>query len=192
MRRSRRARSDCGPRLTRSRHSTTWKPWRNERSALPTQYTYMQILLISNSTLYQRGYLDHVADRIQPLFAAARRIVFVPYALFDRDAYGTKAEQRFRELGLELSSLHRTNDPRAAVAACDGIFIGGGNTFRLLDSLYLHDLLELIRDRVRAGVPYIRSGAGAKVGGPPRLPPQAKPRAPAAAPAPLAHAGSPS
>jgi dipeptidase E len=126
----------------------------------------MQILLISNSTLYQRGYLDHVADRIQNVFAAARRIAFVPYALFDREAYGKKAEQRFHELGLELFSLHRTDDPRAAVAACDGIFIGGGNTFRLLDSLYRHDLLDLIRDRVRAGVPYVGSSAGSNVAAP--------------------------
>jgi dipeptidase E len=125
-----------------------------------------RILLISNSTLYRRAYLDHVADRIQSTFAAARRIVFVPYALFDREAYGKKAEQRFRELGLDLSSLHRTEDPRAAVAACDGIFIGGGNTFRLLDSLYRHNLLELIRDRVRAGVPYVGSSAGSIVAGP--------------------------
>ena len=126
----------------------------------------MQILLISNSTLYQRGYLDHVADRIQSVFAGARRIVFVPYALFDREAYGKKAEQRFRELGLELFSLHRTNDPRAAVADGDGIFIGGGNTFRLLDSLYRHNLLEQIRDRVRAGIPYVGSSAGSIVAGP--------------------------
>ena len=126
----------------------------------------MQILLISNSTLYQRGYLDHVADQIQSVFAAARRIVFVPYALFDREAYGKKAEQRFRELGLELFSLHRTNDPCATVTDADGIFIGGGNTFRLLDSLYRHNLLELIRDRVRAGVPYVGSSAGSIVAGP--------------------------
>src|SRR5689334_4371198 len=112
-RRSRRARSDCGPRLTRSRHSTTWRPWCDDALRAPNPNTYMQILLISNSTLYQRGYLDHVADRIQSVFAAARRIVFVPYALFDREAYGKKAEQRLRELGLELFSLHRTNDPRA-------------------------------------------------------------------------------
>ena len=84
----------------------------------------MQILLISNSTLYQRGYLDHVAASLQKLFGAARRIVFVPYALFDREAYARKAEQRFHDLGLELVSVHRTGDPRAAVAAADGIFIG--------------------------------------------------------------------
>jgi dipeptidase E len=126
----------------------------------------MQILLISNSTLYQHGYLDHVAAPIQQVFRAARRIAFVPYALFDREAYARKAEQRFQALGLELSSVHRTGDPRVAVAAADGIFIGGGNTFRLLDSLYRHSLIDAIRERVRAGVPYVGSSAGSIVAGP--------------------------
>jgi len=126
----------------------------------------MQILLISNSTLYQRGYLDHVADVLAKAFAGARRVVFLPYALFDREAYARKAEQRFRELGLELFSVHRTEDHRAAVAAADGIFIGGGNTFRLLDSLYRYSLIEVIRDRVRSGVPYVGSSAGSIVAGP--------------------------
>jgi dipeptidase E len=126
----------------------------------------MQILLISNSTLYQRGYLDHVADVLVNVFAGARRVAFLPYALFDREAYARKAEQRFQELGLELFSVHRTGDPRAAVAAADAIFIGGGNTFRLLDSLYRYNLLDVIRDHVRAGVPYVGSSAGSIVAGP--------------------------
>ena len=126
----------------------------------------MQMLLVSNSTLYQRGYLDHVAEPLVKVFAGARRIAFLPYALFDREAYARKAEQRFHELGLDLFSVHRTDDHRAAVAAADGIFIGGGNTFRLLDSLYRYRLLDVIRDRVRAGVLYVGSSAGSIVAGP--------------------------
>ena len=126
----------------------------------------MQILLISNSTLYQRGYLDHVADVIREVFRRARRIAFLPYALFDREAYARKAEQRFHDLGLELVSVHRTDDHRAAVEAADGIFVGGGNTFWLLDALYRHRLIDAIRDRVRAGMPYVGSSAGSIVAGP--------------------------
>src|SRR6185436_7589343 len=117
----------------------------------------MTTLLVSNSTLFRRGYLDHVADAIQALFRGARRIAFVPYALFDREGYARKAEQRFAAMGLELASVHRADDARTAIAAADGIFIGGGNTFRLIDA---------IRERVAIGVPYLGSSAGSIVAGP--------------------------
>ena len=126
----------------------------------------MTTLLVSNSTLFRRGYLDHVADAIQTLFRGARRIAFVPYALFDREGYARKAEQRFAAMGLELASVHRADDARAAIAAADGIFIGGGNTFRLLDALYANRLIDAIRERVAGGVPYLGSSAGSIVAGP--------------------------
>jgi dipeptidase E len=125
-----------------------------------------RLLLISNSTMYGRGYLDHAEDDIRALLKRARRVLFIPFALFDLDAYAAKAEARFRAMDHQLCSIHRESQPRTAVEQAEAIFIGGGNTFRLLKALYDFDLLEPIRRRVDIGTPFIGSSAGSIVAGP--------------------------
>ena len=126
----------------------------------------MRILLISNSTLYGSGYLDHAEAEIRSFLGGLKRVLFVPFALYDRDKYAATAQQRFAKLGYELSSIHTAADPKQAVNETDAVFIGGGNTFRLLKALYDFDLLGPIRARVEAGMPYIGSSAGSNVAGP--------------------------
>jgi len=122
-----------------------------------------RLLLGSTSTTYGTGYLDHVADQIQDLLGSRRQVLFVPYALSDHDAYAAKARERFAHLGYELTSVHEVADPVAAVAAAEALFIGGGNTFRLLTRLYEKGLLAPIRERVAAGMPYVGTSAGSNV-----------------------------
>ncbi len=125
-----------------------------------------RVLLISNSTLYGGGYLDHAESEIRSFLSGARRVLFVPYALFDRDKYAATAQQRFQKMGYELTSVHTAENPVAAVNETDAVFIGGGNTFRLLKALYDFDLIEAIRNRVSNGMPYIGSSAGSNVAAP--------------------------
>ena len=125
-----------------------------------------RILLISNSTLYGSGYLDHAESEIYDFLGNLRRVVFVPYALFDRDAYAGQARQRFERMGYDLTSIHTAGNPIAAVNEAESIFIGGGNTFRLLKALCDNDVLATIRQRVNEGMPYIGSSAGSNVAGP--------------------------
>ena len=125
-----------------------------------------RILLISNSTLYGSGYLDHAETEIRSFLGAVKRVLFVPFALHDRDGYTATAQKRFEKMGYELSSVHNASDPRQAVNDTDAVFIGGGNTFRLLKALYDFDLLDPIRERVAAGMPYIGSSAGSNVAAP--------------------------
>jgi hypothetical protein len=47
--------------------------------------------LISNSTLYGSGYLDHAEVEIRTFLGQTGRVLFVPFALFDRDAYTSTA-----------------------------------------------------------------------------------------------------
>jgi dipeptidase E len=125
-----------------------------------------KVLLISNSTVYGRGYLDHVESEIKTFLGSAQRVLFFPFALHDRDAYTATARKRFGAIGYSLDSAHDTTFPQKAVDEADAIFIGGGNTFRLLKALQDLDLIEAIRRKVNSGVPYIGSSAGANVAGP--------------------------
>jgi dipeptidase E len=125
-----------------------------------------RILLISSSTLHGSGYLDHAEAEIRSFLAKAGRVLFIPFALHDRDSYAAKALDRFRAMGYALDSIHEVPDPRRAVDEAEAIFIGGGNTFRLLKALYDLNLLTVIRRRVEGGMPYLGASAGTNVAGP--------------------------
>ncbi|XP_030236521.1 alpha-aspartyl dipeptidase [Gadus morhua] len=123
-----------------------------------------RLLLVSNSTLHGGGYLDHCQAHISTFFGRLKRVLFVPYALHDRDGYACLARTKFNSLGYELDSIHDAEDPREAVRTAEAIFIGGGNTFRLLKCLYDNQLLADIRRRVlEDGIPYMGSSAGTNV-----------------------------
>jgi dipeptidase E len=96
-------------------------------------------------------------------FGDVPRVLFVPYALADHDAYVRSLTDRGLGGGYELDGIHRHDDPQRAVRDAAAIYIGGGNTFRLLDALYRYELLNVIRDRVRAGMPYLGISAGTNI-----------------------------
>ena len=125
-----------------------------------------RILLISNSTVHGRGYLDHVEEEIKDFLGSAKTVLFFPFALRDRDDYAAKAKSRFASMGYALESAHATDDAQKAIDRANAIFIGGGNTFRLLKALQDLELLEPIRRKVKSGAPYIGSSAGSNVAGP--------------------------
>jgi peptidase E len=93
-----------------------------------------RVLLISSSVVYGSGYLDHAAAEIAALLGPAERVAFVPFALRDREGYARKARERFARIERSLESVHDRPDRRGAIETADVIFVGGGNTFRLLAS----------------------------------------------------------
>ena len=134
-----------------------------------------RLLLISNSTLHGSGYLDHAEKEIRNVLGDAKRVLFVPFALHDRDKYAAQARERLEQMGCELNSIHTavdnptsrdSNTVEQVLREHDAIFIGGGNTFRLLKALYEYDLLDAIRGRVNEGMLYIGSSAGSNVAAP--------------------------
>lgn len=64
-------------------------------------------------------------------------------------------------VGYDVDGIHNVTDPVRAVEEAQAIFIGGGNTFLLLKTLYNKKLIDPIRKQVLInGVPYIGSSAG--------------------------------
>lgn len=126
----------------------------------------MRLLLISNSTLYGGKYLDHAELEIRNFLGSLKNVLFVPFALADHVAYTTQARARFDQMGYGLDSLHEASNKQQSVHDAEAIFIGGGNTFRLLKALYDLDVLETIKTRVAEGLPYIGSSAGSNVAAP--------------------------
>ena len=125
-----------------------------------------RLLLISNSTNHGQGYLDHVISEIDDLLGPIRRLVFVPFALKDRQAYGAKAAERLNAIGVEVSTLTADGAGRRLAGEAEAVFTGGGNTFRLLKTLQDSRLLAILRERALAGMPYIGSSAGTNIAAP--------------------------
>ena len=131
----------------------------------------LRLLLISSSTAYPGGYLDHAeAELVSFLEAGAARagddVLFFPWALHDTAGYAAKARERLARMGLALRSIDDSPDPAAAIASAPAIFVGGGNTFRLLKALQDRRFLEPLRSRVLGGAPYVGSSAGTNIAGP--------------------------
>jgi dipeptidase E len=126
----------------------------------------MRLLLISNSTMPGEAYLDYPKHEIrkflgdQPLTA-----LFIPYAAvtFSFDIYEQKVAERFAEIGFGVKSIHHFSDPVKAVNEADAIVVGGGNTWQLVRMLHDNGLMEVIREKVLAGTPYVGWSAGSNV-----------------------------
>ena len=128
-----------------------------------------RLLLISNSTQHGSGYLDHCEAEINDFLARSnvKRVLFVPYARpsgITHDEYTAMTRQRFERIGFGLDSIHEQQQtPWIPVHEAEAIFIGGGNTFVLLSELYGCNVMEMIRSKVRDGLPYIGASAGSNV-----------------------------
>lgn len=122
----------------------------------------MRILLGSgglSTKARQEAWRHELNDFLGPV----QTMLFVPYALADHDGYTRKVAERGFDAGRALVGLHRAKDPRKAVRDAEAVFVGGGNTFRLLDRLQRERLLPVLRARARAGMPFVGISAGTNV-----------------------------
>jgi len=126
----------------------------------------LRLLLLSNSTQHGRGYLDHALGEIEGFLAGVRRLLFVPFALHDRAGYAAKVRDRLAAIGVAVDELVADRGARAQLADAEAVFVGGGNTFRLLKTMQENGLLAPLGERARGGMPYLGASAGINLAGP--------------------------
>jgi len=122
----------------------------------------MQLLLGSGGFRTEERRAIYV-EQMQAHFGNIERVLFVPWALDDHDRYVALMQEKGLDAGYELEGIHTVPDPAAAVEQCDGIYIGGGNTFRLTAKLHQAGIIDLVRQRVADGLPYMGVSAGTNV-----------------------------
>lgn len=127
----------------------------------------MQLLLLSSSRANNSDYLAPYITWIRDHLAAVDELLFIPYAgvSIHYDDYLQMVQQALAPQGINVSSIHHYADARQAVLNAKAIAVGGGNTFHLLYQLYQQNILQLIKERVTNGVPYIGWSAGSNIAG---------------------------
>ncbi|NEO97478.1 MAG: dipeptidase PepE [Symploca sp. SIO2E9] len=131
-----------------------------------------RLLLLSNSTNYGEEYLFYPRQEIQNFLGdSIKRILFIPFAkatgidedTSDYDQYSQKVGKVFKDLGYELDAIHVTENPQELIRQATAIVVGGGNTFCLFHWLHKKGLVEIIREKVNNGTPYLGWSAGSNL-----------------------------
>jgi dipeptidase E len=123
---------------------------------------FMRLLLGSGGFRTEER-VQLLVSEMRAFFGSVKRLLFIPYALQDHDGYVQMLIKRGLDAGYELDPIHKHTEPTDAVRRAEAIYIGGGNTFRLLQELYRFGLVGLIRTQVLAGMPYLGISAGTNV-----------------------------
>jgi dipeptidase E len=126
----------------------------------------MRLLLISNSTNAGEEYLEFPMQMIKEFLGTRiASILFIPYAgiTISYDDYAYRVNKKFQEIGHPITSIHTFSNPLQAVRDAEIIVIGGGNTWQLLYLLQKNKLIEVIREKVLSGTPFIGWSAGSNL-----------------------------
>lgn len=126
------------------------------------------IIIASTSTVHGSGSLEYLLDELSSFFENANEILFIPYARpggITHDEYTHKVSIPFSKINKTVKGIHEFENPKQALKDAKGIFVGGGNTFVLVNQLYKNDLLDTVKEVVNNGTPYLGTSAGSNICG---------------------------
>jgi dipeptidase E len=127
-----------------------------------------KLIIASTSTIHGSGYLEYLLEDLKLFFQATDTILFIPYARpsgLSHDAYAEIVQKAFKKIDKNIVGIHQFENQKKALLEAKGIFVGGGNSFVLLDQLYKNDILETLKTVIQSGTPYLGTSAGSNICG---------------------------
>lgn len=126
------------------------------------------IIVASTSTLHNGNYLEYLLEDLTSFFKNTKTILFIPYARpngISHDDYTEKVSKVFTKINKTVIGIHTFDNPAEAIKNAKGIFVGGGNTFVLINQLYKNGLTAILKTSVSNGIPYLGTSAGSNICG---------------------------
>lgn len=126
------------------------------------------IIIASTSTLHGGSYLEYLLPTLQLHFKNCKTVLFIPYARpggISHEDYTKKAAEAFASINIQLQGIHEFESPEKAIENAEGFFTGGGNTFLLVTQLYKNNIMQLLAEKVKNGIPYLGTSAGSNICG---------------------------
>jgi len=126
------------------------------------------IIIASTSTVHGSDFLEYLLPELQQFFKNISAILFIPYARpsgISHDDYTSKVGESFSKISKDVIGIHTFENPIKAIENAEAIFVGGGNTFVLVNQLYKNNLLSPIKEAVENGTPYLGTSAGSNICG---------------------------
>lgn len=127
-----------------------------------------RVLMISTSKIYGSDYMAYILEEVQDFLGEAKELLFIPYARpggISFEEYTEYPRQALANTGITVKGIHEYPDAKEAIASAQAVFVGGGNTFLLLKTLYEMDLVNPLREAIQKGTPYMGSSAGSNITG---------------------------
>lgn len=117
-------------------------------------------LLLGSGGFRSQERREFLRARMRDHFGEVESILFVPWALDDHDGYLRAMREGGFDAGYKLEGIHEHADAVRAVEEAEALYVGGGNSFRLVEALHRQGLLGPVRRRVAGGMPFMGVSAG--------------------------------
>ena len=127
-----------------------------------------KLIIASTSTIHGGSYLDYLLPTLKNHFKDCNEILFIPYARpggISHDDYTANVRLAFAKINKTIKGLHEFDNTIEAIQKADGIFTGGGNTFLLVTQLYQNNVMEILAETLKKGIPYLGTSAGSNITG---------------------------